>query len=159
MTATASKWSLSSLCSSPPCCLPPLPSLPHLPINRSPGPPTPTGCHHHWLIVISLMGGRARVMILSSLLLGFAASFCAHMKKHFFKLAHDFSVGVSAKKKPAMLKHHPGQLWCSNVAIIDDSIMDGKEFPPWSYHFGDVFISIEGGGGGIWKLAKVNFGS
>jgi hypothetical protein len=35
--------------------------------------------------------------------------FCALTKMHFFMPVHNFSVGVSAKKKQAILKHHPGQ--------------------------------------------------
>jgi hypothetical protein len=72
-TAMATMLLSSSLRSSPPCCLPPLPFLPHLPLNRPPGPPAPTGCHHCWLIVISLIAGGARVTILSSSSSGFAA--------------------------------------------------------------------------------------
>ncbi len=71
-TATAAMLSSSLLRSSPPCWLPPLPSLPHLPLNRPPGPPAPTGCHHRWLIVISLIAGGARATILSSSSSGFA---------------------------------------------------------------------------------------
>ncbi len=36
--------------------------------------------------------------------------FCAQMKMQFFMCAHDFSVGVNAKKKLVTLEHHPGQL-------------------------------------------------
>ncbi len=57
--------------SSPCHHLPLPPSLPPLPLHCPPHPLAPTGCHHHWLIVIFLMAGRARATILPLLLLGF----------------------------------------------------------------------------------------
>ncbi len=50
---------------------------------------------------------------------------CPHENKIYFTVCTQYLSGGALSKKLARLEHHPGDLWCSNVARINNSIAGG----------------------------------